>query len=111
MSRLQVKNSAVATATLHHFSTLLTVGRKERQFTVDDLSSRVGVSKPTMLKILKGDPSVSIGHYFETAWVLGVPLFEPDESRFADKRKALKKLDTLLPSRVRAKKVILDDNF
>ena len=89
MPRLQVKNSSVATATLHHFAMLLTVGRKERQFTVDDLCSRVGVSKPTMLKILKGDPSVSIGHYFETAWVLGVPLFEPDESRFADKRKSL----------------------
>ncbi len=90
---------------------MLTIQRKEKKITVEELCSRVRVSKPTMIKILKGEPPVSIGLYFETAWVLGVPLFEPDESRFAIKRKTNAKIDALLPNRVRREKVILDDDF
>ncbi|MCG6357659.1 helix-turn-helix domain-containing protein [Vibrio fluvialis] len=111
MSRGSIQVGTVASAALDHFATMLTIQRKEKKITVEDLCSRVGISKPTMIKILKGDPSVGIGLYFETAWVLGVSLFEPDESRFATKRKTNEKIEALLPNRVRREKVILDDNF
>lgn len=111
MSKLNIKGSPIAMAALKHFANLLSIARKEKQITIDDLCSRVGVSKPTLLKILKGDSSVSIGHYFETAWVLGIPLFEPDEKQFTEKRKSIEKIEALLPLRVREQKVVLDDNF
>ncbi|WP_038181630.1 helix-turn-helix transcriptional regulator [Vibrio rhizosphaerae] len=111
MGRGNTQVSTVASAALTHFATMLTIQRKEKKITVEELCSRVGVSKPTMIKILKGDPSVSIGLYFETAWVLGVSLFEPDENQFAIKRKTNAKFEALLPNRVRRKKVILDDDF
>jgi transcriptional regulator with XRE-family HTH domain len=111
MGRNNIQVGTVASAALAHFATMLTIQRKEKKITVEELCSRVGVSKPTMIKILKGEPSVSIGLYFETAWVLGVPLFEPDENRFAIKRKTNAKIDALLPNRVRREKVILDDDF
>lgn len=111
MGKGSIQVSAVASAALSHFATMLTIQRKEKKITVEELCSRVGISKPTMIKILKGDPSVSIGLYFETAWVLGVTLFEPDENQFAIKRKTTAKVEALLPSRVRRKKVVLDDDF
>lgn len=111
MGRGNAHISTVASAALTHFATILTIQRKEKKITIEELCSRVGVSKPTMIKILKGDPSVSIGLYFETAWVLGVSLFESDENQFAIKHKTNAKVEALLPNRVRRKKVILDDDF
>lgn len=111
MGRNKIQVGTVASAALAHFATLLSIQRKEKKITVEELCSRVGASKPTMIKILKGDPSVSIGLYFETAWVLGVSFFEPDENRFAIKHKTNAIIEALLPNRVRRKKVILDDDF
>lgn len=96
MGRNKIQIGTVASAALAHFATLLSIQRKEKK----KLCSRVGASKPTMIKILKGDTSVSIGLYFETAWVLGVSLFEPDEYRFAIKHKTNVKIEALLPNRV-----------
>ncbi|SET19454.1 helix-turn-helix domain-containing protein [Thorsellia anophelis] len=105
------KISLIPAAALQHFATLLNIARKEKNFTIEDLCSRVNTSKPTMIKILKGDSTVKIGNYFETAWILDVPLFEPEPGRFAEKKRIMEKIDALLPARILPKKEIIDDNF
>ncbi|ANO35506.1 XRE family transcriptional regulator [Vibrio breoganii] len=45
---------------------------KRRQITQDMMHRRTGISKPTLRKIAKGDPSVSIGHYVNVLAVLGL---------------------------------------
>ncbi|MFZ2236067.1 MAG: helix-turn-helix domain-containing protein [Dokdonella sp.] len=45
--------------------------RRKRGLTVAMMLERVGVSKGTYLKIEKGDPSVSMGVYAMTLFVLG----------------------------------------
>jgi transcriptional regulator with XRE-family HTH domain len=78
---------------------------------VGELADRLGVSTPTVRKILEGSPSVAIGSYFEAALILGVPLFDPDADRFAVTASRTAQVDSLLPKRVRTRPQEIDDNF
>ncbi len=50
----------------------LTLAMKRRGITQDMMHNRTGISKPTLRKIAKGDPSVSLGHYVNVLSVLGL---------------------------------------
>ncbi|MGS0695937.1 helix-turn-helix domain-containing protein [Shewanella sp. 0m-4] len=45
---------------------------KRRGITQDMMHKRTGLSKPTLRRIVKGDSSVSIGHYVNVLAVLGL---------------------------------------
>ena len=45
---------------------------KRRKISQDLMHNRTGISKPTLRKIIQGDPSVSIGHYINVLAVLGL---------------------------------------
>ncbi len=96
---------------LEHFSNLLQNERKTRNFTIEDLGSRCGVSRKTIAKALCGDPTVKIGIYFEIAVVLNVPLFEQEINRFEELARTTKKYGQLLPMRVRSARIKMDDDF
>jgi len=111
MVKNSIRMGTVADAALTHFSTLLRIRRKERKLTIAELADRLGVSVPTVRSLLAASPGVSIGTYFEAAHILGVALFDPETSRFTATAAKDEKLETLLPQRVREKKVELDDDF
>ncbi len=48
----------------------ITLAMKRRGISQEMMSRRAGISKPTLRKITKGDPSVSIGHYVNVLAVL-----------------------------------------
>ncbi|GAD88877.1 MULTISPECIES: helix-turn-helix transcriptional regulator [Vibrio] len=50
----------------------ITLAIKRRKLTQDIMHKRTGLSKPTLRKICKGDPTVSIGHYVNVLAVLGL---------------------------------------
>jgi transcriptional regulator with XRE-family HTH domain len=83
--------------------------RLRRRWTLDNLAERVGVSRPTMAKVERGDAGVAVGTMFEAATLLGVPLFDEDEdnrARYgAHKRAEL----SLLPTSARPRRPIDDD--
>ena len=111
MAKVPIRTGALAKAALSHFAALLRVQRKERKLTLDELADRLGVSTPTVRKILEGSPSVAIGSYFEAARILGVPLFDPDPDRFAVTASRTAEVESLLPKRVRTRQQEIDDNF
>ena len=84
----------------------IVTARKKRHLTVLMMTERTGVAKSTYLRVEKGDPSVSLGIYAMTLFVLGFgealgELIEPS----ADEQGLL--LDELrLPKRVRVKKLM-----
>ncbi|MCB9010829.1 MAG: helix-turn-helix transcriptional regulator [Actinobacteria bacterium] len=85
------------------------LARRERRMGVRELAERAGTSPPTVRKIERGDPQVTIGIAFEVAAVVGVVLFDPDpDARAAEARRVDDHL-ALLPRRVRARRV--DDDF
>ncbi len=111
MSKTSVHTGIVAKAALSHFAAMLRVQRRERKLTLDELADRLGISTPTVRKILEGSPGVAIGSYFEAARILGVPLFDPDPDRFAVTASRTAEIDALLPKRIRTRQHEIDDNF
>jgi hypothetical protein len=73
------------------------------------VASSRGVSKPTMIRIERGDSKVAIGAVLEAAVLTGVPLFDPDPNVRANRRTLQQAELALLPRAVRQRKV--DDDF
>ena len=111
MAKKQISLGVIATAALEHFSALLRIQRSEKGLTIEELADRLGVSRPTATKMLSGAPGVSIGSYFEAAYILDVPLFDPDPDRLASLREKTKQLEALLPQRVKSTIEEIDDDF
>jgi transcriptional regulator with XRE-family HTH domain len=69
------KNVLVFPRLARRFSALgerLKLARKRRNLTTSLLSERAGVSRATLYKIEKGDPSVAMGYYAAVLDVLGL---------------------------------------
>jgi len=111
MSKAPIRTGIIAKAALSHFAALLRVRRKERNLTLNELADRLGVSTPTVRKVLGGSASVAIGTYFEAAHILGVSLFDPDSDRFAVVASRTAEVDSLLPKRVRNSSPEMNDDF
>ncbi len=50
----------------------LSIARRKRRLTVAMMCERLGVSKSTWQRIVKGDPTVSLGAYAQVLFVLGL---------------------------------------
>lgn len=57
---------------LEKFGEDIRYARIRRNFTMDELSQRVGISRATLDKVEKGAPSVAIGIYARTLFILGI---------------------------------------
>ncbi len=91
---------------------LVRLGRKERKWTEQELADRVGISRATLQKIEKGDLSVAIGLVFEVAALVGVKLFDDEQSSLVSHIARADDKLALLPSAVRKRrKTIVDDEF
>jgi transcriptional regulator with XRE-family HTH domain len=56
---------------LTKFGNDISIARRKRRLSVAMVCERVGVSKTTWQRIEKGDPTVSLGAYAQTLFVLG----------------------------------------
>jgi len=83
------------------------IARLERKLTTTEVAARAGISRPLLQRIEQGDPGTSLGAVFETAAVVGVPLFEAERDRLAMHSDHADAKLALLPkaARVRAKAV------
>ncbi|MCM8570316.1 helix-turn-helix domain-containing protein [Gramella jeungdoensis] len=48
------------------------LARLRRKLSMEQVSERANISRPTLLSIEKGNPSVSLGSYFQVLKVLGL---------------------------------------
>jgi transcriptional regulator with XRE-family HTH domain len=95
-------------AALHLFGAEVATRRRVLRWTAAELSERAGVSVPTLRRIERGDPGVSIGSAFEVARLVGIELWgDVDEVQ----RHLARRLDklVLLPERVRPATNFNDD--
>lgn len=49
----------------------LAIARKRRREPLKSWAQRIGVSEPTLMRMEKGDPSVSMGIYATALWMVG----------------------------------------
>lgn len=86
----------------------ITVERRVRQWTQEDLAERAGISYQTLAKIERGATTPAIGTVFEIASLLGIPLVgatEDSARTLIDARLAL------LPGRVERPRDDGDNDF
>lgn len=77
-----------------------------------DLAGRAGITRRTLQRIERGDPKCAIGLFFELAVLVGVKLFETDDrSTFATHLDYVNNKLAVLPSRIRASAIKVDDDF
>ncbi len=89
----------------------IAAARRELGWTAAELAERVGVSAPLISRIENGHPTTQIGTVFDAAVLCGVPLFSPDPTTLSRLAEAERTKLALLPRRVRARRVELDDDF
>jgi DNA-binding XRE family transcriptional regulator len=87
------------------------LGRKERKWSVQALADRAGISRGTLVKIEKGDLRCEIGLVFELAVIVGVRLFDTDEAGITKETSYVDSKIALLPKRVRAAALVVNDDF
>ncbi len=90
---------------------LIKLGRKKRKWSEFDLAERAGISRDTIQRIEKGDPTCSLGLVFEAASLVGIPLFDPGKTSLASHLKRTDDLLTLMPKSVRKSNKAVDDDF
>jgi transcriptional regulator with XRE-family HTH domain len=99
-------HSTIAVEALRLFGALIEEGRIRKGWTRESLAARLGVGLVTLRRLVRGEPGVAAGTYFEAAALLGIPLFEADAattraSRLATALQHQQERLRLLPARVR----------
>lgn len=90
---------------------LIRQARIERKLTAAELAQRASFSRGLVVRIEKGDPHCAIGAVFEAAAIVGVRLFDADQTRLTEMVRTQKATLTLLPRSVRVSKIEVQDDF
>ena len=90
---------------------LIRSARKERKFTTQEVADRAGISRGLLQRIEKGDLKCTIGAMFEVASIVGVKLFDADDSTLTRHIRQTDDKLALLPKSVRKKTRSVDDDF
>ena len=87
------------------------IARKERNMTAQDLADRAGISRGLLQRIENGSLTCQIGAAFEAAALVGIRLFDADDTSLtAGIRQADEKI-ALLPKHIHPGKQQVDDDF
>jgi ribosome-binding protein aMBF1 (putative translation factor) len=104
--------SPLAREALRLLGGLIEEGRIRKGWSRAMLAERIGVGAITLRRIIRGEPGVAIGTYFEAAVLLDIPLFGQDSARALDQELARQReLLALLPTRIRRGEAPIDDDF
>ena len=90
---------------------LIREARNERKLTAQELADRAGISRGMLQRIEKGNLKCEIGAVFEAATIVGVKLFDVDESTLTKYLRQTKEKLALLPKSVRKKPKAVHDDF
>lgn len=92
-------------------SGLIRIARKERKLTTQELAERAGISRGLVHRIEKGDMKCSIGAVFEVAAILGLKLFDAEETSLS--KHIIRNEDklVLMPKSIRKKTKVINDDF
>ncbi len=94
-----------------HLGEHIRIARKRREMTLEDMASRMFVTRKTLSRLENGDPGVSLAVLASALWVLG---FEKDLMEIANPEKdkvGIHLERRRLPKRVRPSKPKLDLDF
>lgn len=90
---------------------LIRAARKQRKLTVQELANRAGISRGLVQRIEKGHLKCEIGAVFEVATIVGIKLFDADDSTLTKHLRRTEDTLALLPKSVRKQSKAVHDDF
>ena len=90
---------------------LIRAARTERRLSAQEVAERAGISRGLLQRIEKGKLTCAIGAVFEVAAIVGVRLFDADETTLARHLNQTRDKLALLPKSVRKKRTTVRDDF
>ena len=90
---------------------LIRAARTERGLSAREVAERAGISRGLLQRIEKGKLTCAIGTVFEVAAIVGVQLFDANESTLARHLNQTRDKLALLPKSVRNKRKTASDDF
>jgi transcriptional regulator with XRE-family HTH domain len=87
------------------------IARKERKMTAQDLADRAGISRGLLQRIEKGNPNCRVGTVFEAAALVGIKLFDTEETSLTSRIRQADDKIALLPKHIHTGKKVVDDDF
>ena len=90
---------------------LIRAARKKRKFTAQEVADRAGISRGLLQRIEKGNLKCEIGVVFEVAAIVGVKLFDADQSKLTKHLHRTEQELELLPKSIRSKTKAVRDDF
>ena len=70
-SQVALSLPPIARAALRELGENLGIARARRKESQREWAERIGISLPTLIKLEKGDPTVSMGAYLSALWLIG----------------------------------------
>lgn len=92
-------------------ASLIRASRIANKLSTTEVAERAGISRSLLQRIEKGDPKCNIGAFFEVATIVGVKLFDADETTLNKHIRQVEDKLTLLPKAIHKKKRKIDDDF
>ena len=92
-------------------ASLIRASRIENKLSTTEVAERAGISRSLLQRIEKGDPKCNIGAFFEVATIVGVKLFDADDTTLNKHIRQIEDKLTLLPKAIHKKKRKVDDDF
>ena len=90
---------------------LIREARTERKLSAQELADRGGISRGLLQRIEKGNLKCEIGAVFEVATIVGIKLFDADESTLTKTLSQTREKLALLPKSVRKRAKAVRDDF
>jgi transcriptional regulator with XRE-family HTH domain len=90
---------------------LIRKARIERKLKAVEVADRAGISRGLLRRIETGDSGCTIGAVFEVAAIVGVRLFDTDQTSLSKAVETNREIMALLPKSVRNPRVEVDDDF
>ena len=89
----------------------LSLARKRRQEPLKSWARRIGVSEPTLMRMEKGDPTVSMAVYATALWLMGRDAALPDLAAPEHDRGALAQAVRVARQRAMKRRTTIDERL
>jgi transcriptional regulator with XRE-family HTH domain len=111
MSKTQHPLSPYAADAVALLGQLIRKARIERKLKAVDVTDRAGISRGLLRRIEMGDPGCAIGAVFEVSTIVGVRLFDTDQTALSKAVDTNREIMALLPKSVRNRSIEANDDF
>jgi DNA-binding XRE family transcriptional regulator len=106
-----ISQSIVTRAAIKELANMIKVARLQRGMSQEDLAKRINVSRHTIIAIEQARHEVSIGAYFEAAYIVGISLLAKDFKEHRVLSRTLANITAVLPKRARKKNEDFANDF